>query len=420
MLKEKTGNKPSVGALHSAMYRLEEKRCIKSNEGGATAERGKKTKAILQAHGLRTGKVNGSPLTQDGICPTGSWTKSWVGKMKQQDSPKWASKLLGWYCRKELFDFIYGDLLEIYDNRIIKKGKFKADSQFVLDVFSLFRPFALKGTRINSNKYAMLENYLKVAFRNSRLHKLYSSIKIGGLGLGIAACILISLFIKDEPSYDQGFENTDQIYRIVNTRNRPGEEVKWIAQEPPMLGVIENEMPEVEAAGRVVPYGRILAGSNLFRRSDQTQNNFEDGFIYADHSILEVFDLSLTYGDRKCALTLPASIMLTRYKVDQYFPGQNPFGQTVIFNDDSKPYKIDGVIAGLPEKTHFTFESVITLVGEEMWPGEHLSLCCNNFDIYMKIRVHAGPASVAEQLYNVRDTYMTDYISQKVESILTK
>ncbi|MFT5641890.1 MAG: putative ABC transport system permease protein [Cyclobacteriaceae bacterium] len=146
--------------------------------------------------------------------------------MKQQDPPKWASKLLGWYCRKELFDFIYGDSLEIYDNRIIEKGKFKTDTQFVLDVLSLFRPFALKGTRINSNKYAMSENYFKVAFRNLCRHKLYSYIKVDVLGLGIAACILIRLFIKDELSYDQGFENTDQIYRIVNTWNRPGEEVK--------------------------------------------------------------------------------------------------------------------------------------------------------------------------------------------------
>ncbi|MFT5641891.1 MAG: hypothetical protein ACI9A7_001998 [Cyclobacteriaceae bacterium] len=91
-----------------------------------------------------------------------------------------------------------------------------------------------------------------------------------------------------------------------------------------MLGVIENEIPEVEAACRVKPYGRMLAVSNLFRRSDQTKNNFSDGFIYADHSILKVFDLSLTNGDRKSALTSPASIPLTQHKTDHYFPGQNP------------------------------------------------------------------------------------------------
>jgi putative ABC transport system permease protein len=71
------------------------------------------------------------------------------------------------------------------------------------------------------------------------------------------------------------------------------------------------------------------------------------------------------------------------------------------------------VIAGLPEKTHLTFDFVITLVGEEMWPGEHLSWCCNNFDIYMKIRDDAGPASVLEKICNARDTYMTDYMKSK-------
>ena len=130
--------------------------------------------------------------------------------------PKWANKLLEWFCRKDLLEIIQGDLFEIHEKRIIKKGKTYANALYLRDVLSLFRPFAFQLFRSHSNKIAMYKNYLKVAYRNLLRHKMYSFIKIGGLAMGIAACILISLFIREELSYDKGYKDADRIYRLVN------------------------------------------------------------------------------------------------------------------------------------------------------------------------------------------------------------
>ena len=60
----------------------------------------------------------------------------------------------------------------------------------------------------------MLKNYLKIAWRNLRKHKFYTFLNIFGLSLGLASCLLITLYVVDELSYDRSFANADRIYRI--------------------------------------------------------------------------------------------------------------------------------------------------------------------------------------------------------------
>ncbi len=60
----------------------------------------------------------------------------------------------------------------------------------------------------------MLLNYLKIAFRNFTRTKLYSSINLLGLAIGLAACIFISLWVSDEVSYDSFNRNADRIFRV--------------------------------------------------------------------------------------------------------------------------------------------------------------------------------------------------------------
>jgi putative ABC transport system permease protein len=64
----------------------------------------------------------------------------------------------------------------------------------------------------------MLKNYLIIALRNIRRQKLYAFIKIFGLSIGIAACILIYLFIVDELSFDNFHKNGDQLFRVVRVQ----------------------------------------------------------------------------------------------------------------------------------------------------------------------------------------------------------
>src|SRR6187402_770139 len=116
--------------------------------------------------------------------------------------PNLPLRFFRWYCHPKLLDMIEGDLLEVYERRTRETGKRKADVRFIIDVLLLFRPEIIRPTEgyKKLNQYGMLKSYLKISWRNLVRQKMYSSIKIGGFAIGVAACMLIALFIKDELS----------------------------------------------------------------------------------------------------------------------------------------------------------------------------------------------------------------------------
>src|SRR5882672_2611211 len=123
----------------------------------------------------------------------------------------------------------------------------------------------------------MIKNYFKIAFRQLRKQKMYAAIKIGGFALGIAACLLIGLYIREETSYDRSYPNADCIYRVVGVFNNNGKIEQGTDFPAPMGKVLKSDFPEVEISGRLMPnplfYG---AGSNELKRPDQAQNTYEE------------------------------------------------------------------------------------------------------------------------------------------------
>src|SRR3954465_15170044 len=182
----------------------------------------------------------------------------------------------------------------------------------------------------------MFKNYLKIAWRNLLKQKMYSTVKIGGFALSIAACLLIALYIKNELSYDKNWLNADRIYRITSEYNNNGKIETGADWPAPMAKALKEDFPEVEKAGRFMDaplfYG---AGNNQLRRADVEQNTFEQGFSYADQDMLDILQVPMVYGDRARALSEPNTMVISKSKSDKYFPNQNPVGKIMILNNDS-------------------------------------------------------------------------------------
>ena len=163
----------------------------------------------------------------------------------------------------------------------------------------------------------MFKNYFKIAWRNLTRQKLYSSIKIGGFAVGIAACLLIALLISNELGYDRDFNDGDRLYRVLI-------EYKDIANDvylqAPFAKALKENFPEVEQVGRLKPQEFFGAGSNQIRRSDKNMNSYEEGFAYADQSLLELLNAPMEYGDPTHALDEPNSIVISKRMADKYFP----------------------------------------------------------------------------------------------------
>src|SRR5215467_14326416 len=176
----------------------------------------------------------------------------------------------------------------------------------------------------------MLKNYFKVALRQLMKQKMYSSMKIGGFALSIAACFLIALYIRDELSYDKTYPDANRIYRIIEHYKDSQEDEKGVSMTPPTATVLKKDFPEVENAGRLMPFALFYgAGSNYVRPEGQEKNIYESGFSYADQAVLDILQLPMVYGERSKALAEPNTIVFSKKKADKYFPNQNCVGKII-------------------------------------------------------------------------------------------
>jgi putative ABC transport system permease protein len=234
----------------------------------------------------------------------------------------------------------------------------------------------------------MLKNYFTVAWRNLLKQKVYSVVKIGGLALSIAACLLIALYIKNELSYDKSWPAANRLFRIVGEYNDNGKIESGVDWPAPMARALKADFPEVEKAGRLMPDASFGdGGNNQVRRADEQQNTYEEGFTYADQDILDMLQVKMVYGDRSKALAEPNTIVLSRSKAEQYFPNQNPVGKLMVLNNDyKKPYKVGGVIENFPTASHLQYDFLLTLTGKEFWPGEQTNWLASNYPVYVLLK----------------------------------
>jgi len=252
-------------------------------------------------------------------------------------------------------------------------------------------------TKLNRN--FMFRNYLKIAIRQISKQKMYAAIKIGGLAFSIAACLLIALYIRNEVSYDQSYPNADRIFRVLmyyTDGSFTGKGPEWPA---PLAKTLKKDFPQIELSGRLMPNTLMGAGNAEVRRTDQTENTYEEGITFADQSMLDIFKLPMVYGDRTHALARPHTVVITRRKAEKYFPGQNPVGKTIYFNNDkTTPFTIGGVIENMPSTSHLQYDFWVTLNGMEFWNGEQNNFSTYNYPTYVLLKPGVNPKDFQQKI----------------------
>ncbi|TDH25244.1 ABC transporter permease [Segetibacter sp. 3557_3] len=234
----------------------------------------------------------------------------------------------------------------------------------------------------------MFRNYLLIATRLLIKQKMYSAIKIGGLALSIAACLLITLYIKNELSYDRHIEHGDRVFRLVGEIKRQGVANKGVSFQAPMSKVLLNDFSEVEEAGRIMPNTLFAgAGSNQLKKEGYNENTFEDGFCFADQSIIDILEIPIVRGDKSHALTEPNSMVVSKSVADKYYPNEEPVGKVVYLdNNMNTPIKISAVMGDFPEASHLQYRFFLSLAGVSFWEGEQDTWQASNYGVYVKLR----------------------------------
>jgi putative ABC transport system permease protein len=196
----------------------------------------------------------------------------------------------------------------------------------------------------------MVKNYLKIAWRNLIRHKMFSLINIGGLSIGIAACLLISLYVNYELSYDGYNTKKDRIVRITNMVRTPEKDNLTVALTPTALATtLNHDYPEIETAVRLQPTSAVI------KVNDQL---FSEKFVYrADANVFDVFTWQFKEGNPKEALQDPHGIVITETLAKKYFGDNKVVGKTIICNKE--PYRITAVLADLPDNSDLKVNALL-------------------------------------------------------------
>ena len=242
----------------------------------------------------------------------------------------------------------------------------------------------------------MWKNYLITAIRNLKKHKGHSLINIMGLAIGMAASLLIFLYVHNELSYDMFHSKADRIQRVLLLDKSMGVSntyagITFVAQGPET----PNDIPEVEEAVRIMGRGRqpLRIGDRRIYTRDMAM---------VDPSIFKIFDFKLTEGDPDSALQESFTAVLTKEMATTLFGEEDPMGKTFIWGEED--VRVTGILGDIPRTSHLQFDVMISL----NFPDEEGSLGQNlrswgwiSAPTYVLLREGASDENLEEKLIGV-------------------
>jgi putative ABC transport system permease protein len=198
----------------------------------------------------------------------------------------------------------------------------------------------------------MFRNYFKVAIKGLMKQKFTSFINIFGLAISIAICLLISLFIHDETSYDTFQKDYKRIFRLEGISKSGNNVSKWASTPAPLTELLANNFPEIKSICRLSNKGlvTIQRGQDKFK---------EDHYFYADSTVFDVLDVQLLQGNPKTALNDPNSVILSEREAQKIFGRTNVINESIRVNNT--PVTISGVMKDSPDNTHLQMDFISSL-----------------------------------------------------------
>ena len=274
--------------------------------------------------------------------------------------------------------------------------------RFIVTVLPLFMDSILEGLKMGQND-------IKMAFRNFRKYKEYSFLNLIGLAAGLAAFLLISLYVQYEWSFDKYHENAARIFRVVRDKsagNAAGS-IKSAVTPAPLAPALVKEFPEVVSATRFVIVPRVLVAQG-------NEHFLEQEVFAADPQTFDIFSIPFLKGDPRTALQDPSAIILSERTAVKYFGHDEPIGR-VLTAFDGSAFKVAGVFKNMPGNSHFIMDVIIPYETYFKFIRSSTTNWGSNFSYtYLLMRTGGNPQAFEKKLDAFLDKYMDT--SQNVPS----
>ncbi|WP_422358803.1 ABC transporter permease [Reichenbachiella sp.] len=269
--------------------------------------------------------------------------------------PKWPYRFFKWYCRKDRFEELHGDLEEFFYDRLEERNLRYARFQYTLDVFRCCRSYAWKKnsqTHSKFNQLIMFKNYFKTSMRSMMRNPLSSFINVFGLSVAIGICLIVYAFMDYEFSIDQHHENKNEVFLVTYFVDKEGETLQY-GKSPVLLAeALKIDYPQVKATCRIEDRNVVVKYENKV---------FHEQVRYTDPDFLTMFTFPLKWGDPSTLKDLN-SVIISEEMSEKYFGDVNPIGYDIVLKFDEnikKSFKVTGVGQAFPSAHQIEFDFLI-------------------------------------------------------------
>ena len=236
----------------------------------------------------------------------------------------------------------------------------------------------------------MVRNNLKVTVRSLWKNKVASAINIFGLTVGLTSCLLISLYVQHEASFDSFQKNGKRIARVIMEYGFDGspETKRGNYTSTKVAPEFSRIFPEVEYAIRMVNDDMII------KHRDNLVT--EPYFLFADSTFFKIFSADLIQGNPTEALNGPFKVVLTESTARKYFVNENPMGKILLTGTDEIPYEVTGVIRDYPSNSQIRFDFLASFSSKG--ENQEVTYWNANFTTYLLLKDEHAFAPLQEKI----------------------
>lgn len=333
--------------------------------------------------------------------------------MSRSTPPRWADRLLEACCAPDILEDIQGDLHEWFSEQLASQGPQRARLAYGWQVVSLLRPELMRSLfppMPNDSIYPpMILHYFKIAWRQAMRNRFYASLNVLGLAIGMASCILILLYVKDELSYDRYHQQADRIYRLNEFIENENVGERSASLPFPAGPALQQDYPDLVA--HAVRFFNFQAPTLALEYVQEERFFNEKRLFFVDSTLLDVFSYEVIQGNPEALLDEPFSLVLTERMVEKYFGEEDPIGKTLRFQDEHD-LMVTGVLQNPPANSHFQFDFLASFSSlKQMYPPNVLKgWYWNPCWTYVKLAPGATAENLERQLPDVVEKYFPEVI----------
>ncbi|MCK5146884.1 ABC transporter permease [bacterium] len=313
-------------------------------------------------------------------------------------------KISEWLARQ--FTYVHsietylGDLSEEYTDQVDQKGSIGARRWYRRQVLRACIPaiyFYLNW------RVTMFKNGLLVAWRQLRRHSIFSLLNLSGLTIGLAAFLLIALYVQHEISYDRHHENGDRIVRVGQEMHGHfhGSQNKMLPTPAPLVHEMISTFPEVENGTRIVR-------KNEIRMKIGDREWFQDEVFAVDPAFYEIFTYDFVQGDAESALAGPQGLIITESMKKRLFGETEAIGRNIQLESEVD-FTVKAVMKDMPRTGHFRSDILMSMEGYArlynvditQWRG---SGCFS----YLLLKKEADLRAIEEQMLPIAEQHVNN------------